>query len=125
MALVWSTTGRRLTSIEAAEGERQLKVLELKQTHSTEERALTFLYPLIMSTENKFYACEPHYWLFLTKFQRRLLGWLTLELFVLSFFALPACIVFFIPWFWTSYPWIATAFFGAVLTSMLLPRKEW
>lgn len=78
-----------------------------------------------MSNEVKLYPCEPEFWKFLTKTQRYVLGWITIELFIFSFFALPFCFVFLIPTTWRVAPITSSIFVSFVALSLLTPKSEW
>eukprot|EP01038_Epipyxis_sp_PR26KG_P007766 gene7766-10551_t len=73
----------------------------------------------------KLYPCVPEYWINVPPFLRRLLGWLTIQIFTLSFASLPSCIIFLFPSLWRNAPLSMAIALSMVLCSMVLPSKEW
>jgi len=78
-----------------------------------------------LANEAVLYKAVPVHWLHLPKFVRSILGWTTVLLFGFSFFTIPLCVVFLIPYVWRTAPITSGVCLGSVVLSMLLPLKEW
>ena len=74
----------------------------------------------------KLYPCEPVFWKkYLSERGRALLGWITIEMFVLSFLSVPICALFALPIVWKYAQ--SVSIFGLTFTflSMIWPMQEW
>lgn len=78
-----------------------------------------------MTEEIKLYKCQPEAWKFLNKTQRNALGWVTIEIFVLSFLSVPICCVLLFPAAWKYANGFCVILTTLVFLSMVWPLIEW
>lgn len=71
------------------------------------------------------YKCEPINWLFLPKFARKSLAWLTITGFSLTFFSPALFFVLLVPSLWKRYPLVQGSIATSLALSYLLPLREW
>lgn len=71
------------------------------------------------------YKCEPKNWLFLPKFARKAVAWLTITGFSLTFFSPALFFVLLVPSLWKRYPWVQGSIATSLALSYLLPLREW
>lgn len=71
------------------------------------------------------YRCEPKSWLFLPKFARKSVAWLTITGFSLTFFSPALFFVLLVPSLWKRYPWVQGSIATSLALSYLLPLREW
>lgn len=78
-----------------------------------------------VETEAKLFTAVPQDWLWMPKPIRRIVGWITIVLFALSFFSLLFAMLLLIPAVWRNYPVLAGSYAVALALSYLLPMREW
>lgn len=77
------------------------------------------------STEAVLYKCVPVDWMWVPKPVRKIVGWITIVLFALSFFSPLFAMILLIPRVWYSVPVFAVTFFLSLVASFLAPQREW
>ncbi len=75
--------------------------------------------------EKKLFKPEPVYWLWLPKPMRLILAYITITLFALSFYALPAAFLLVFPWTWRTFPLASSLYAISLIISYILPPREW
>jgi len=71
------------------------------------------------------YACVPSSWLWMPKWARLTLGWISVTIFSMTFLSGPITLLLFLPQAWSFAPSLSKLFSASVVISYLLPLKEW